>query len=226
MLGPAPHLMAIVHSQCLAWGSNIADNDAQNPAVDEEEQEARQPQSGQEGAPPHKLKLEALLEPQGLGGDPEDQRRDAERLVAQKRGPREVQREEGHVPEEVLRKEKSLAKHQFAAIRATHSSGRGILRDTYLAGADLVEGHKGKRLREHRGGQVLLRQHQGHQHAREEQLGEKRQRLDAQGRGLGERGRDVELDVVGAEVMPVVDPGDVVEVGVDQERRAIPEIEG
>ena len=87
---------------------------------------------------------------------------------------------------------------------------------THLARANLVKGDKRKGLRHHRGGEVPLRHDEGDQHGGEQELGD-------EGEGLGsERGQlggvaargEVEEDVVGGEVVAVVDAGDVVEEGV------------
>lgn len=96
------------------------------------------------------------------------------------------------------------------------------LSNTYLAGAHLVEGDKGERLRQHGPRQVLLGQAQRDQHARERQLRHEGRRLDAHARTAREPGRrQVQLRVVGAEVVPVVQPADVVQVGVLEEGEAV-----
>ena len=82
---------------------------------------------------------------------------------------------------------------------------------SYLACAHLVKGDKGKCLREHGGGEILFGRHEGDQDAREEQLGEEGHRFDPQS-GEVRKGRgEIELGVVGAEVVAVVDAGDMVE---------------
>lgn len=94
-------------------------------------------------------------------------------------------------------------------------------RDSYLAGAHFVERDEGERLRQHGGRQVLLGHDEGDEHAGEQQLREERHGLDAQGRGAREGRGQVQEDVVGAEVVPMVDAGDVVEEGVFEERLPI-----
>ncbi len=92
---------------------------------------------------------------------------------------------------------------------------------TDLAGADLVEGDKGKSLGEHGGREVGLGHGQGDEDAGEGELREEGEGFDLQGRGGRGGGGEVELGVVGAEIVAVVDPGDVVEVGVVEERGAV-----
>jgi len=81
---------------------NIANDDAQNPAVHEEEAERGEPETRQEGALSQELELVPLLEPHALGRNPEGQGRDAQRLVPQEGRLGKVEREEDHVPEKVL----------------------------------------------------------------------------------------------------------------------------
>jgi len=98
---------------------------------------------------------------------------------------------------------------------------------TYLAGADLVKRYESKSLGHHGGGEVLLGDDEGDENGREEELREEGEGFDGEGvRGRGGRagGGEVEEDVVGAEVVAVVDAGDVVEVGVDDEGGAVPRV--
>lgn len=177
--------------------SHVADDDAQDPAVDEKKGQRRQPQARRKGAAAEELELEPLLQPRALSRDPEGKHGEPAQRPAQQGRAREVQRQEDHVPEEVL------------------------------ARADLVEGDEGEGLGQHGGGEVLLGHDKGDQEGGEEELREEGEGLGARegggcgGGGCGGGGGLVELDVVGAEVVAVVDAGDVVEVGVLQEGEAI-----
>lgn len=93
--------------------------------------------------------------------------------------------------------------------------------NAYLACAYLVKGHKGKSLGQHGRRQVLFGHDEGDEYAREGQLREEHNRLDAKGREAGKGRRQVELGVVRAKVVTVVDASDVVEVGVRQKRGAV-----
>lgn len=95
------------------------------------------------------------------------------------------------------------------------------LERTNLAGADLVKGDKGKSLGEHGGREVGLGHGEGNEDAGEGELREEGEGLDLQGCGGWRGGGEVELGVVGAEVVAVVDAGYVVEVGVVQEGGAV-----
>lgn len=87
----------------LGLASHVADDDTQDPAVHQEEAQRREPEARQEGAPAQELQLVALLQPQRLRRNPQRQRGDAQPLVPEERRPGQVQREQHHVPEEVLR---------------------------------------------------------------------------------------------------------------------------
>lgn len=87
---------------CALVRGPVADDDAQDPAICGEEGERGEPEPREEGALPQELELVALLEPGALGADPEQKGRDAEPGVAEEGGAGEVERQEHHVPEEVL----------------------------------------------------------------------------------------------------------------------------
>lgn len=57
---------------------SISDDDSQYPTVDEKKPKRCQPKTRKEGTHAQKLELVALLEPSGLGHDPEEKSRDAE----------------------------------------------------------------------------------------------------------------------------------------------------
>ena len=100
---------------------------------------------------------------------------------------------------------------------------------TYLASADLVERDESECLGQHRRREVGLGRDEGDEHAGEQQLRQEGDGLDAQpvAAGAGRRsGREVQLDVVGAEVVAVVDAGDVVEVGVGDEGGTVEPVHG
>ena len=97
-------------------------------------------------------------------------------------------------------------------------------RATYLASADLVKRNKGKGLGEHGSRQITLGGSEGDEHAGEEELWEEGDGFDAhrwRGYSAGGGGGQVELRVVGAEVMAVVDARYVVQVGVLEEGGAV-----
>lgn len=107
-----------------------------------------------------------------------------------------------------------------------HKGGGGGVN---LRCAHFVECHKRKRLREQCRRQVPLRERKWQQYARQEQLWEERNtgvsKLRwvwgaAGGRWCWGRG-EVQEDIVGGEVVAVVETGDVVCVGVVYERRAV-----
>lgn len=74
----------------------------------------------------------------------------------------------------------------------------------------------------HGGGKVFLGKDKGNKEAREEQLREKC--VERAGRWVG--GCEIEEDVVRRKVVAVVDAGDVMEVGMDEERSSIAAIPG
>jgi|SRR3569833_246333 len=76
----------------------IAYHDAQDPAVHEEEAQRGQPQARDESADAEELKLVPLLQPEGLGADPEPEGREAEELAAQEGRARQVDGEEDQIP--------------------------------------------------------------------------------------------------------------------------------
>lgn len=162
--------------------------------MDEEEGQRRQPQARHEGALAAELEPVGLGQPQGLGGEPQGQGGGAAAGPEEEGRARQVQGQQGQVPEEVL------------------------------AGADLVEGHEGERLRQQGAGQGALGRGEGDEHAGEEELREEGEGGDGRPGGAG-RG-EVELGVVRAEVVAVVDARDVVEVGVLQEGEAVAGKEG
>lgn len=98
----------------------------------------------------------------------------------------------------------------------------GLGTGAYLAGAHLVEGNKSPRLQQHGRRQVRLCHDERDQHAREQKLGHKSHGLDGRGgSGSWVGGGEIQQDVVGAEVVAMVDAGDVVEIGMQEERMAI-----
>lgn len=88
---------------------------------------------------------------------------------------------------------------------------------TYLAGAHLVERDEGECLRQHGGGQVLLRHDKRDENAGEQKLREKCDRLDTEGRGARIGRSQIQENVVRAEVVPVVDSSHMVEIGMFKE---------
>lgn len=88
---------------------HIADDEAQDAAVDQEEGERRQPQAGDVRAPAQELESEALLQPRRLGGHPQRRGGEAQRSAPQEAGAGQIQRQEDHVPQEVLRLRSSSA---------------------------------------------------------------------------------------------------------------------
>lgn len=60
---------------------DIPNHDAEDPAVDAEEEQRREPQAGAEGADPQELELEGLLQPEGLARDPQREGQDAAAAV-------------------------------------------------------------------------------------------------------------------------------------------------
>lgn len=99
---PYPQKPLVVCVFSFSFLGHVADNDAQDPAVDEEEAQRGEPQARDEGAAAQELEPEALLQPGALGRDPEGQGGAGEGRAAQQGGAREVERQEDHVPEEVL----------------------------------------------------------------------------------------------------------------------------
>ena len=85
----------------------VDDDDAEYPAVDEEEGQGGEPEAREEGAGAEELELVALAEPGGLVEGPEEEGGEAEPGGAQHGGGGEVEGEEDHVPEEVLREKVS-----------------------------------------------------------------------------------------------------------------------
>lgn len=85
---------------------------------------------------------------------------------------------------------------------------------TYLARAHLVKGDECKCLGQHGDRKVLLGNQQRYQESREEQLGNEGERLKPRGRRLWVGGVEIEEDVVGAEVVSVVDPSQMVQIGM------------
>lgn len=99
----------------------------------------------------------------------------------------------------------------------------GLTWPTYLTRADLVEGNKGEGLRQHGRRKVFLGPHERNQQRREQQLRQEGERLDARQTqpALGGRRRLVQLRVVGAEVVAVVEAGDVMEERVADKVMAV-----
>jgi len=92
---------------------------------------------------------------------------------------------------------------------------------TDLARTHFVEGDECECLGEHRGWEVLFSQDDGNQDTRKSDLRHKRHGLDPHGRKTWEGGGEVQLCVVGAEVMTMVDAANMVEVCVCHERQPI-----
>lgn len=93
-----------------------------------------------------------------------------------------------------------------------------VLFRSYLASAHLVKGDKGECLREHGGREILFGYNERDHDAREKKLWEEGHGFDPQcGKGWEGRG-EIELGVVGTEVVAVVDAGDVMEECMLEER--------
>jgi len=97
-------LLAVFGTPCRtdALAANVRDDDAQDPAVDEEEKYAAGPQSWDEGRAAEKFELVALLKPECLADDPQDAGGDAKGGFGEEGGRWEVEWQENDVPEEVL----------------------------------------------------------------------------------------------------------------------------
>lgn len=68
----------------------------------------------------------------------------------------------------------------WAAVSTREGGGEPGGGVTNLTGANLVESDKRKRLREHGGGEILLREDEGDEDAREEELGEEGDGFDSE----------------------------------------------
>lgn len=94
----------------------------------------------------------------------------------------------------------------------TESKQKG--RETYLAGANFIKGHESKGLGEHARRKIDLGHSERNKHAGEQELRKECHRFDPKpSRGRSCRG-EVQLDVVRTEVVPMINAGDVMEVGV------------
>ena len=89
-----------------SWSSRltgtIADDDTQNPAVDQEKAKRGKPKPRIERANAQELELISLLQPSSLRNNPEQQSRDAEFPISQEGRIGEVDWQENHIPQEVL----------------------------------------------------------------------------------------------------------------------------
>lgn len=94
--------------------------------------------------------------------------------------------------------------------------------ETHLAGAHLVKGDKGKRLRQHGRRQILLGHDKRDQDARKQQLRQKRNALDPEPRSSRKRRRQVQERVVRAKVMSMVDAPDMMQIRMHQKLITIP----
>ena len=82
--------------------ANVRYDDAQYHGVGEEEEEAGEPEAGDKCRLAEEFELEGLMQPEALGGEPEGSGGPAEGGTGEEGRGGEVEREEDHVPEEVL----------------------------------------------------------------------------------------------------------------------------
>ena len=95
-------------------------------------------------------------------------------------------------------------------------------RSSYLACADLVEGHKSKSLRQHRTRQFFFRTKQWDGNNSKQQLRDESERFDTQIACLSRVcGVQVQDSIVDREIVSVVEAGEVVQIRVFDERHAI-----
>ena len=96
------HFLCIHGSSGHRVRPNIAHDNTENPAIDDKEQYARQPQAWHKRRIAEKLQFKALLQPESLSEYPQCQSNEPKPGSAEHGGRWQVEWQEDHVPEEIL----------------------------------------------------------------------------------------------------------------------------